>query len=1082
MKEQIIKNYLKKINTSFLSRIATEHSYRGDLQNMITEIIDDDSILVVNEPSRIKGGMPDYSITKNKITLGHIEAKNIKDTDLEGKKVHKEQFDRYKKALPNLIITDYLRFHFYQEGEFKLEIILATIENDQVKEKEEAFELFTNSIKSFVAYIAQTITDPSELAKLMAGKARLLENIIEKSILSDQETINEDENATTIPIGKQLAAFQKYLIHDLTPQSFADIYAQTIAYGLFTARLHDKNLKTFSRQEAQYLIPQTNPVLRGLFDYIGGVDCDKRIIGIIDSLAEIYVHTEIDSILKKFDNTKEMNDPIIHFYETFLSEYNPALRKSRGVWYTPQSVVNFIVRAVNEVLKTEFKLDKGLLDKSTIKISVDALQTKLTKSGTQKQKEISTHRVQILDPATGTGTFLAEAIKIMKKEYRGTSWSRYVEESLIPRLHGFELLMASYAMAHLKLDLLLMETGYKPTKDKTAHQRFKIFLTNSLEEHHPDTGTLFVQSLANESRQANKVKKETPVMVVMGNPPYSGESANKGDWIMRLMEDYKQEPGGEIKLQERNPKWINDDYVKFIRLGQHSIEKNGEGLLAFINPHGFLDNPTFRGMRWHLLKTFDKIYTIDLHGNAKKKETAPDGSIDENVFDIQQGVSINIFIKTGKKQPNQLGQVYHFDLFGKREEKYDFLYKHSLKNIPFTKILNKAPMYFMVQKDFELDEQYQKGFSLTGLFPVNGTGIVSKRDKIAFHHSKQEVEKIIKHLILLSPDEMRSKYPQGNWDSRDGKAEFVKICLNELGFQKELIAKCSYRPFDNRYTYYNKKSKGFIGWPVYEVMQHFLKGKNVGLVLCKQFKSGNTYQHSFITSNIIESSYISNRTSEINSAFLLYLYPDENSLETARIPNLNLNIVKEIEKKLELSFISDHKNLKKIQHNKHFSPLDIVDYIYAVLHSPTYRETYKEFLKIDFPRVPYPDKKTFWQLVKLGGKLRTIHLLEDSTLDALTVVPEGDGDDEITNRLTKNDVTISKKKVALKINEQITLTNIPLVAWEFYIGGYQPAQKWLKDRFGRPLLDEDLEHYNRIINALVKTDKLMQQIEKIKII
>ena len=1084
MTDQVIKNYLGKINTLFISGNATEHSYRGDLQNLVGEIIDDDTILITNEPSRIRDvGAPDYSITKtkDKFALGYIEAKDIADPDLEGKKAHKEQFNRYKNALPNLIITDYLRFHFYQQGELKSKITLATIENKHIKENEQAFELFINSIKSFIAYVAQTITSPSLLAKLMAGKARLLENIIEKSILSDEESIlSDEENAANDSLKNQLEVFQKYLIHDLTAQSFADIYAQTIAYGLFTARLHDENLQTFSREEAQNLIPKTNPFLRGLFSYIGGVDCDDRIVWIIDSLAEIYLHTDVESILKKFDNKKEMNDPIIHFYETFLSEYNPALRKSRGVWYTPQPVVNFIVRAVNEVLKTEFKLDDGLLDESKINISVDALQTRLTKSGTQKQKEVSTHRVQILDPATGTGTFLAETIKIMKKEYFGTSWSNYVEQSLIPRMHGFELLMASYAMAHLKLDLLLMETGYKPTKN--THQRFKIFLTNSLEEYHPDTGTLFVQSLANESRQANKVKKETPVMVVMGNPPYSGESANKGDWIMRLMEDYKQEPGGEIKLQERNPKWINDDYVKFIRLGQHSIEKNGEGLLAFINPHGFLDNPTFRGMRWHLLKTFDKIYTIDLHGNAKKKETAPDGSIDENVFDIQQGVSINIFIKTGKKQPNQLGQVYHFDLFGKREEKYDFLYKHSLKNIPFTKILNKAPMYFMVQKDFELETQYQKGFSLTGLFPVNGTGIVSKRDKIAFHHSKQEVEKIIKHLILLSPDEMRSKYPQGNWDSRDGKAEFVKICLNELGFQKELIAKCSYRPFDNRYTYYNKKSKGFIGWPVYEVMQHFLKGENVGLVLCKQFKSGNTYQHSFITSNIIESSYISNRTSEINSAFLLYLYPDEDSVETARIPNLNLGIVKEIEKKLELSFIADHENLKKVQHDKHFSPLDIVDYIYAVLHSPTYRETYNEFLKIDFPRVPYPDKKTFWQLVKLGGKLRTIHLLEDTTLDKRTIAVKGEGDDVITNRLTKNDFIMSKNKVALKINEQITLTNIPLVAWEFYIGGYQPAQKWLKDRIGRSLSMHDLKHYNRIINALVKTDKLMQQIEKIKII
>ena len=250
-----------------------------------------------------------------------------------------------------------------------------------------------------------------------------------------------------------------------------------------------------------------------------------------------------------------------------------------------------------------------------------------------KQIEQDVHRVQILDPATGTGTFLAEVIKHVYKKFEGQQgiWSNYVETHLLPRLNGFELLMASYAMAHLKLDLLLKETGFKPTKD----QRFRVYLTNSLEEHHPDTGTLWANWLSTEANEANRIKRDTPVMCIIGNPPYSGESANKGEWIMNLMEDYKKEPGGKEKLNERNPKWINDDYVKFLRYGQHFIEKNGSGVLAFINPHGFLDNPTFRGMRWNLLKTYDKIYTIDLHGNAKKKETSPDGSADVNVFDIE---------------------------------------------------------------------------------------------------------------------------------------------------------------------------------------------------------------------------------------------------------------------------------------------------------------------------------------------------------------------------------------------------------------------------------------------------------------
>ena len=1072
MTNQVIKNYLEKINTLFISGNATEHSYRGDLQNLIGKIIDDDTILITNEPSRIRDvGAPDYSITKtkDKFALGYIEAKDIEDVDLEGKKAHKEQFNRYKNALPNLIITDYLRFHFYQQGELKSKITLATIENNHIKENEQDFELFTNSIKSFIAYVAQTITSPSLLAKLMAGKARLLENIIEKSILSDEESIlSDEENAANDSLKNQLAVFQKYLIHDLTAQSFADIYAQTIAYGLFTARLHDENLQTFSRQEAQNLIPKTNPFLRGLFSYIGGVDCDDRIVWIIDSLAEIYLHTDVESILKKFDNKKEMNDPIIHFYETFLSEYNPALRKSRGVWYTPQPVVNFIVRAVNEVLKTEFKLDDGLLDESKINISVDALQTRLTKSGTQKQKEVSTHRVQILDPATGTGTFLAETIKIMKKEYFGTSWSNYVEQSLIPRMHGFELLMASYAMAHLKLDLLLMETGYKPTKN--THQRFKIFLTNSLEEYHPDTGTLFVQSLANESRQANKVKKETPVMVVMGNPPYAVSSSNKSKWIQELIKDYKK------NLNERKIN-LDDDYIKFIRYGQYYIDKKGEGILAYISNNSFIDGITHRQMRKSLLESFDKIYILDLHGNAKKKETAPDGSKDENVFDIQQGVSINIFIKAGKEKANQLSEVYHFDLFGKREDKYKFLSENDLNSIKWKKLKYKEPNYFLVPKNFEQEKKYTAGFKIDSLLVKYVSGFQTKRDKVTIKITKQELDTISDIFLSNKVEEIRVKL-ELPVDGRDWKIKWAK---NDIIKNKPTCIQIMYRPFDERYTLYTGKSKGFVAYPRGEMLNNLNKENNLSLITCRQ-QSTFDFQHIFISRLISDMCNISSQTKETGYIFPLYIYPDEDSVETARIPNLNLGIVKEIEKKLELSFIDDHENLKKAQHDKHFSPLDILDYIYAVLHSPTYRETYKEFLKIDFPRVPYPDKKTFWQLVKLGGQLRIIHLLEDITLDKRTIDVEGEGDDVITNRLTKNDFIMSKKKVALKINEQITLTNIPLVAWEFYIGGYQPAQKWLKDRIGRSLSMHDLKHYNRIINALVKTDKLMQQIEKIKII
>ncbi|MHB0994388.1 MAG: type ISP restriction/modification enzyme [Sulfurovum sp.] len=596
--------------------------------------------------------------------------------------------------------------------------------------------------------------------------------------------------------------------------------------------------------------------------------------------------------------------------------------------------------------------------------------------------------------------------------------------------------MASYAMAHLKLDLLLMETGYKPIEQK----RFNVFLTNSLEEHHEHTGTLFSSYLANESREADRVKKETPVMVVMGNPPYSGESSNKGNWIMGLMEDYKKEPGGKEKLQERNPKWINDDYVKFLRYGQHYIEKNNAGILAFINPHGFLDNPTFRGMRWNLLKTYDKIYTIDLHGNSKKKEVCPDGSKDENVFDIMQGVAITIFIKTGKKKANELGKVFHYDLFGKREFKYDFLTNNSLKTITFQELPNIAPNYFFVSKDFEEQKNYDMGFSVNELFPLNNVGIVTAKDAILVNSSNE---------VLIKNVE-----------------DFYKKEANQ-----SLVQTIAYRPFDYKFVYYDTK---LVERAREKVMKHFLKGGNVGLV----FKLGNAEENS--VSALVSKSIIDfrswSRPGMQGGDYIapLYLYPDENSLETERTPNLNLEIVERIEEKMGLRFVNE-----KEDDSFTFAPVDIVDYIYAVLHSPAYREKYKEFLKIDFPRVPYPNPNTFWQLIGLGSELRALHLMESDKLDDRIIDIDGEGEMIITNKLNTKDTTIADGKVTLRLNSDISITNIPLLAWEFYIGGYQPAQKWLKDRVGRELSRTDLKHYNKIINALVQTDEIMKKIDMI---
>ncbi|WP_019037451.1 type ISP restriction/modification enzyme [Psychroflexus tropicus] len=1056
-----LEQYIDNLDKRYRLGNATEHTFRGDLQQLLESLVP--TIRATNEPKRQSCGAPDYILTKKDIPVGFIEAKDIGDKDLDGTKKtgNKEQFDRYKASLNNLIFTDYINFHLYREGEFITKIAIAEITDKGIKPLPENFVNFENLIKDFCVHVGQTIKSSKKLAEMMAGKARLLSDIIEKSLTSDEEN---QENST---LKEQMLAFKQILIHDITPQGFADVYAQTIAYGMFAARLHDPTLDNFSRQEAAELIPKSNPFLRKLFGYIAGPDIDDRIKWVVENLSEIFLACNVSDILKNYGKATKMEDPIIHFYETFLSEYDPKLRKSRGVWYTPQPVVNFIVRAVDDILKTEFDLPQGLADTSKTSIKVNT-QTADKRSATgYKQMEQEVHKVQILDPATGTGTFLAEVVKHIHKKFQGQQgiWSNYVETHLLPRLNGFELLMASYAMAHLKLDLLLTETGYKPT----TNQRFRVYLTNSLEEHHQDTGTLFANWLSTEANEANHIKRDTPVMCVIGNPPYSGESANKGEWIMSLMDDYKKEPGGKEKLKERNPKWINDDYVKFLRYGQHFIEKNGSGVLAFINPHGFLDNPTFRGMRWNLLKTYDKIYTIDLHGNSKKKETAPDGSADINVFDIQQGVSINVFVKTGKKKANELGKVLHYDLYGKRDFKYDFLNENSIQSIEFNELPNVAPMYFMVQKDFEAKAAYDKGFSINDLFIINGVGLTTAHDDFVIQENKAELLEFYKR-FQSSPRDAEFLHKEFNvrkktgWDILQGY-DNIK---NETDLSK-YIEPISYRPFDNRFVFYEDK---LVWRTVRKVMQHFINGENIGLVTARSNKS-ESCDHFYISKNIMETK-CGERTTQ-SAIFPLYIYPETNGQQTIdqsteRTPNLKAEIVRQIADNLALTFTNEKETTENT-----FAPIDILDYIYAVLHSPSYREKYKEFLKIDFPRVPYPkDQDTFWQLVKLGGEIRQIHLLESPTVEQYITQYPIDGDN-VVGKLKYQDGKVY-------INDTQYFDNVPQVAWEFYIGGYQPAQKWLKDRKGRKLEFDDILHYQKIIVALCETDRLMKEIDEIEIV
>ena len=1026
-----IKEYISIVNQKYRAGNATEHSYRGTLEQLMQTLLP--NLRIVNEPKRVECGAPDYIASrKDGMPVFYIEAKDIGDNDLDGRNPHghKEQFDRYKQALDYIIFTDYLDFHLYEHGEFVDSVRIAEVKGDKIVAINENEEKFQNLIEHVGNNAIQRITSAPRLAKLMAGKARLLANIIETA-MNDESRSYENDN-----LQGQYKAFKDVLIHDLKKGDFADIYAQTIAYGMFAARLHDDTPENFSREEAARLIPKTNPFLRQIFNNLAGNDLDERITWVVDDLVTVFQATDLRKLMESYSKDKRHHDPMIHFYEDFLSEYNPKLRKSKGVWYTPQPVVGFIVRAVDEILQREFGLSGGLADYSMIEreVAVEQSKDKNSVDGMKHEKR-KFHRVQILDPATGTGTFLAEVVNQIYDRYRDNQgiWQQYVEQHLLPRLHGFEILMASYAVAHIKLDMLLGETGYQHKTDKRLH----IYLTNSLEKSNNEPRTLFAQWLSREATEANVIKRDCPVMVLIGNPPYNGESKNKGDWIKLLMKDYKKEPGGILPLNERNPKWLNDDYVKFIRLAQHYIEKQGEGVISFINPHGYLDNPTFRGMRWNLLKTFDKIYTIDLHGNSKKKETCPDGSKDENVFDIMQGVSINIFVKTGKKAKDELGKVFHKDLYGLRKNKYDFLDEATIESVGFKEIQPKAPMFFFMPKDFDLEDEYNKGVSVVDLFSLTNVGVVTSNDKVLINKDRS----------ILSSN-VRNNY----------NIEILDTCINSI----------TYRPFDNQYIYYDTK---LVERSREKIMSHMKNNENNALIIGRQGQvcGNNIWNLAYIAKGIIDLNVFYRGGGNV---FPLYLY-QKNMGKEERIVNFNKELYDKIAEGLNYLPCYDDNILvdPTSEYNGVLYPQDLFDYIYAVLHSPSYRERYKEFLKIDFPRIPYPtDWEKFRDLAEKGEKLRQLHLMEDLPTKTGVTFPVAGSLQVDCYRWQDNRVYINAEQYFDGVLES---------AWNFFIGGYQPVQKWLKDRKGMTLSFEDVKHYGNIIYVLQQTERIMQEIDEL---
>ena len=1049
-KIQAVAQYIDEVSKQFSTGKATEHSYRPALAKLLGDLLPDHT--VTNEPSRIQCGAPDYIIAKGKgatsIPVAFVEAKNIGDSDLDGNRQHKEQFNRYKNSLDHILFTDYLDFHRYENGWFISSVRIAEIKGNKIELIEANVPMFLEMVGAFAEAQPQKITSSTKLAQMMAAKAKLLAEVIEKSLAADTEKMGE--------LAGQWKSFQRVLIHDLTERQFADIYAQTICYGMFAARLHDDTPETFSRQEAATLIPKTNPFLRKVFQNVAAFDVDTSIAWIVDDLAETFRVTDMPKVMKNFGKTTGQADPMIHFYEDFLHYYDPKQKKACGVYYTPEPVVHFIVNAVDEILKSRFHLSDGLAD--TSKVTIHQTSNLYTDNRTKDHKRYETreyHKVQILDPATGTGTFLAEAVHKIHScmENQKGAWQNYVEEHLLPRLNGFEFMMAPYAVAHLKLDMVLAQTGYKAKQDK----RLRVFLTNSLEECDHDTGTLFAQWLAQEANEANLVKRDTPVMVMMGNPPYSVSSSNKSAWILNLLNDYKKNLN-EKKLN------LDDDYIKFIRLGHYYVEKNGEGILAYISNNSFIDGITHRQMRKALMENFDEIYILNLHGDTRKNEVAPDGGKDENVFDIMQGVSINIFVKKGRHSGadgdriQSLAKVYHYEIFGKRFEKYAFLAKTSFSDIPWYELTPQAPQYFFVPKDFSVQEEYEKGFKVDDLMKVRNSGVKTDRDLLFYDCDKDcLIERISS---LLSGKQLEKNFIElyNVVDSSSYKiTDKIKCCK----FDNSKIQKAEYRVLDFYYIYYDEK---LVSRAAFNVMQHLRKA-NVALVVPRQCSSD--WKYVFCTNTIGDHNLIASAGKlGAGDLFPLYLYPTEGekNLGETRMPNLDEKIWSKIDKNVKFKT----------------TPEQVFDYIYGVLHTPSYREKYNEFLKIDFPRIPFPEnKEEFERIVSIGNKLRKLHLMEEIPPQKTSFDIEGDNvvtDVKYEKEIPGQAGNDNYGKVY--INKTQYFANVPDLAWNFYIGGYQPAQKWLKDRKNRTLTYDDISHYRKIIAILIETHKLMQKLDE----
>ena len=1021
MAKDFIREYAEAL-AAISPATATEISYRSAQEKLLRDAAAalaaeneiGESFEILNEPQREGGaGAPDFRVAaRGHGVVGYVESK-APGAHLESI-ARGAQMEKYRGLSENIVLTDTRVFLLLREGKIIASANLfgpdapprLPLAPDLAKQDRDDLRRL---LKRFLRYPPSALADAERLAVYLADPCRDLRDGL-AAILSDP-------NIKATRLRGLLQEFRRCVTDKLSEEQFADVFAQTLVYGLFMARLNAPSGEQIDFHSQRH-IPQNFALVSELVDFLPELQKPdyESILWIGEDILSIVRAIDVVEIKRSlsFGDEGSDSDPYVYFYQEFLAKYDPELRKARGVYYTPPPVVKFIVQAARDVARRDFgKL--GLADEG----------------------------VCVLDFAAGTGTFLLEAMRL---ELAG---KEKMEREMLARemtrnFFGFEFMIAPYAIAHLKLSQFLADAGCGLGKN----DRLRVYLTNTLEPLPKETELPnLLPALSEDTRRAQKVKDKTPILAVVGNPPYSGVSQNRGAWIGGLIDDYKRVDGAP--LGERNSKWLQDDYVKFIRFAQWKIEQAKRGVVAIVTNHAFLDNPTFRGMRQSLLSTFDRLYFLDLHGNSKKRERAPDGGKDENVFDIQQGVAISILVKNPEAKEKG---VFHADFWGTRGSKYESCLASTIDSVRWRKIAPSKPQYLFVARDEKKAKKYDLHWSLRDIFSESGAGITTAHDSFS---------------IDISADELRRRFEQFKSSPRDAEKLHERFAiakkkgwnilagwdnLQEVSDLSTLVESIAYRPFDNRSIFYESK----LVWRVVrKIMRHMLDGDNIGIVSVRQVKAGKTWQHCFVANRLMESTCISTRTSEIGYLYPLYLRDEKSGV---RIENLS----------------PDFRLWIDSRYGRAFSARDILNCIYAVLHSPDYRRRYADFLRADFPRAPFPQAASeFARLAQIGGALVDAHLLATPKIKIGDLARRLRGEGDLTIDKCKHDAVRDR----LYFNADGYFESLPREVWEFEIGGYQPLKKYLQARKGRELSMRDKDTIRAAANAIAFTIKKMGEID-----